>query len=90
MRVDELIWDDWNEQHIAEHGVTADEVEEACQTKPIQARRTRDDKYAVFGTTCGGRHLTVILAPRGKNSYYVVTARDMDARERATFKKAGK
>ncbi|WP_329413587.1 hypothetical protein OG802_24220 [Streptomyces sp. NBC_00704] len=90
MRVDELIWDDWNEQHIAEHNVTPDEVEEACQTKPIQARRTRDDKYAVFGTTDSGRYLTVILSSRGRNSYYVVTARDMDVRERATYRKAGK
>ncbi|MFF4210883.1 hypothetical protein ACFYZE_16290 [Streptomyces sp. NPDC001796] len=90
MRVDELIWDDWNEQHIAGHSVTADEVEEACQTKPLQARRVRDDKYAVLGITHSGRYLIVILAPRGRNSYYVVTARDMDARERATFRKAGK
>ena len=30
MRIDELLWDDWNIEHIAGHGVEPDEVEEAC------------------------------------------------------------
>ncbi|MGW5773411.1 BrnT family toxin [Streptomyces longwoodensis] len=85
MRVDELIWDDWNEEHIAKHGVSPEEVEEACQTKPIKARLVRDDTYALLGVTESGRYLTVFLAPRGKNTYYVVTARDMDNRERKSF-----
>ncbi|TXS40182.1 BrnT family toxin [Streptomyces sp. uw30] len=85
MRVDELIWDDWNEEHIAKHGVSPEEVEDACQTKPVRARLVRDDTYALLGVTNGGRHLAVFLARRGKNIYYVVTARDMDVRERKSF-----
>ncbi|MCQ1576676.1 BrnT family toxin [Streptomyces parvus] len=85
MRVDELIWDDWNEEHIAKHGVSPGEVEEACQTKPVKAYRTRNDTYALLGTTDSGRHLCVFLAPRGKGVFYVVTARDMHPRERRSF-----
>ncbi len=85
VRVDELIWNDWNEEHIAKHGVSPDEVEEACQTKPIRARLVRNETYALLGVTNSGRHLAVFLAPRGKNTYYVVTARDMDPRERQRF-----
>ncbi|MEU6282091.1 BrnT family toxin [Streptomyces sp. NPDC047028] len=85
MRVDELIWDDRNEEHIAKHGVSPDEVEEACQTKPLRVRLVRDDTYALLGVTDGGRHLAVFLAPRGNNSFYVVTAREMDVRERKSF-----
>lgn len=29
MRIDELVWDDWNEDHISRHGVRPEEVEEA-------------------------------------------------------------
>jgi len=25
-----LLWDDWNEEHIARHGVEREEVEEVC------------------------------------------------------------
>ena len=29
LRIDELVWDDWNEEHIARHGVRPEEVKEA-------------------------------------------------------------
>jgi len=31
MRIEELEWDEWNVQHIAEHGVEPWEVEEVCE-----------------------------------------------------------
>ncbi|GLX10676.1 hypothetical protein Misp03_76020 [Microbispora sp. NBRC 16548] len=79
------MWDDWNEEHIAGHGVSSMEVEEVVFTHPLRARRMRDDKFAVYGQTDAGRYLTVIVAPRPNNAYYVVTARDMNNNERKQY-----
>jgi hypothetical protein len=45
VRVEEVIWDDWNESHIARHRVTAEEVEEVlyqgrCTPSVVATRRT--------------------------------------------------
>jgi hypothetical protein len=34
LRLDELLWDEWNEDHIARHGLEADEVEDAVFERP--------------------------------------------------------
>ena len=30
LTISELLWDDWNEAHIARHHITPEEVEEIC------------------------------------------------------------
>ena len=32
--INALIWDEWNKEHIARHGVTPEEVEEVCHRNP--------------------------------------------------------
>jgi len=34
----ELLWTDWNIEHIARHNVSPDEVEEVCYSNPFVAR----------------------------------------------------
>lgn len=72
-----LIWDDWNEQHIARHHVTIEEVEDVCVGEYWMLRAKGRDKRAVYGQTSGGRYLLVVIAHRGTGLYYPVTARDM-------------
>ena len=79
-----IAWDERSIEHIARHGVTQDEVDEAVSASPF-ITRARDDTYRVIGQTVSGRYLTIILAPRGSGTYYVVTARDSDARERRIY-----
>lgn len=86
MLIKNLIWDEWNIEHIARHNVKPEEVEQTCKGKHL-IRRGRRDTYTVTGQTKDGRYLTIILAPRGKGSFYPVTARDSDNEERKLFKR---
>ncbi len=87
LHVEDLIWDDRNRDHIAEHGVSDVEVEEVCYSDPY-VRRARNNALAVYGQTENGRYLLVILGRRGKGVYYPVSARDMTDGERRTFRRA--
>jgi uncharacterized DUF497 family protein len=86
MPVGKLIWDDENEEHIARHQVTRDEVEEAFYSRSAQMYRSRDQSYRLISQTYGGRYLTVIVARRPGGAWYVVTARDADALERRSHR----
>jgi len=83
-RVRELLWDDWNEEHIDRHHVTRSEVEDVWFANPWGLRgknRTR----TVYGQTSEGRYLLVILGDRGTGLYYPITARDMTQSERRRY-----
>lgn len=80
----ELIWDTWNEDHIARHGVEPEEVEEAVRNDPYVTRQ-RNKTYGLICRTDDGRLLMVILAPQGGDIYFVVTARDANREERRLY-----
>ncbi len=80
MRIEELVWDEWNEEHITRHGVTTDEAEEVA-TGHSFITRAREGRYRVIGQTAAGRFLTVYVAPRQRGRFYVVTARDATPNE---------
>lgn len=86
VRILDLAWDERNEEHIARHGVTREEVEDAVRNKPF-VTRARDGTYRVIGQTLGGRYLTVIVAPRVDGPFYVVTARDAEPGERRGYRR---
>lgn len=78
--VNELIWDDWNRNHIAEHNVSLEEVEEVChgEFRAIESYRKR---LQLIGKTKKGRELIIILSPEdrdlktyGSGVYYPITA----------------
>jgi len=82
----ELIWDDWNEEHIARHGVRRSEATEAVRSAP-SLTRARDGTYRVIGQTNAGRYLFVIVVPQPLEAYYVVTARDATRNERRNIRR---
>ena len=45
----------------------------------------KNNTYLIYGRTLAGRCLLVVLAPRPRNVFYPVTARDMTAKERRLF-----
>jgi hypothetical protein len=61
-----IIWDldddpDGNVQHIAEHGVTVEEVEEVLNDPRTRTGRSRrSGRPQCFGYTSTGKHITVI------------------------------
>jgi len=81
IKIEELIWDDWNIGHIAKHGVNIVEVEETCG-QPIKAFKSYQNRLIILGKTNNQRLLTIILVKQEKRIYYVVTARDMSRKER--------
>ncbi len=82
----ELLWNDWNIEHIARHNVSPHEVEEVCYSNPF-VTRARNKTLRSIGQTYSGRFLVIFLAPRGKGSYFVVTAREATEAERRRFYK---
>ncbi|HEV8683313.1 MAG TPA: BrnT family toxin [Actinomycetota bacterium] len=89
LRLDELLWDEDNEEHIARHGVRPEEVEEVVFDRAslfLRTRREEVQRYLVLGLTEAGRALFVVLEPLGQTRAYVVSARDMTDGERRRFK----
>ncbi len=92
MRITELVWDEWNVEHISAHGVKPEEVEEACGDPDhwvIRDRVTRYGlaRYRLYGQTEGGRYLFVVLDREDDDAFYVVTAREMTDAEKSRFRK---
>jgi len=85
VRVSQLIWDDWNINHIKKHNVKSSEVEKTLsfKTKTLKSYKGR---FLVLGR-CGERLLTIVIAQEKNNKYYVVTARDMSKKERRYYGK---
>lgn len=72
-----ITWTEESEDHIAEHAVTPDEVEQIVFTRPRYERRSRNETIECFGQTDAGRYLLVVLADSLDGGTGIVTARDM-------------
>lgn len=81
----ELVWDEWNIEHIAKHDVTKDEVEEIF-ARAVRAKESYSGRLMVFGNTKTKRLLAVVLE-KVDNGYYVLSARSASRKERKDLKK---
>jgi uncharacterized DUF497 family protein len=84
MPILELLWDDWNVEHIARHHVTPEEVENLCFNQYWELN-AGGGKRALYGQTSGGRYLLVIGVHRGGGLFYPISARDMARTERRRY-----
>jgi uncharacterized DUF497 family protein len=92
MHIDYLVWDDWNVEHIAGHGITVAEVEWVCHAGQSLVRRAGVTRYGlmrhhVYGQTTGGRYLFIVLDHETPGVFYTVTARDMTEREKQLLRR---
>jgi len=90
VRIHEFVWPEDRIDHIARHGVTHKEVEEACFGRPLVQRAKSEGEnpvYYVLGQTDAGRYLfsVVIRFPDGKG--YPVTARPMTDKEERRYRR---
>ncbi|MFD4429245.1 hypothetical protein [Nocardia sp. NPDC058497] len=85
----EIHWTDESEAHIAAHGVTPSEVEQAT-LRPRYLQPGRDETTLLFGRTTAGRYLFVVLAEAVDGRSYIVTAYDMTPNQRKVFNKNAK
>ena len=79
-----IIWDSFNVNHIKKHKVTPDEVEEACSSKYV-AFKTHNKRIVLVGKTKKSRSISVILAPKGKDTWYPITARPASKKEKKKY-----
>jgi len=84
--VEELLWDDWNVEHIAQHDVTPDEVEKSLADEHAIYLKAKHGRIMVLGKA-GNRLITTVLSEQGSEGvFYVITARDMAKKERAFYR----
>jgi uncharacterized DUF497 family protein len=66
MRIDQVLWDladdpDGNIQHIAEHGVTVEEVHEVLDAAEEVIASHSSGRPIAFGHTSTGKHIAVVF-----------------------------
>ncbi len=92
MFIDDFIWlPDIVEKLAVKHRVTQEEVEEVFFNRPgyrfvESGHRRGEDVYAASGQTDAGRYLIVFfIQKRDSRAALIVTARDMDEKERRRY-----
>ena len=66
MRISRVLWDldddpEGNVQHIAEHGLTVDEVEDVLYAAEEVVASQSSGRSITFGETCTGKQIAVVL-----------------------------
>lgn len=82
-------WDDANIEHIAEHGLEPEDVEEVFlnPTLPAAAYNVPGEKrFALLGTTDAGRILYVVYTKRS-GQVRIATARDANKSEKRRYRR---
>jgi uncharacterized DUF497 family protein len=91
MRIDSIIWLpniidklDWK------HNVATEEVEEIFYSNPVYRKVQKghvpgEDLYASCGQTNSGRYLIIFFIYKPSHKALIISARDMDKRERRRY-----
>jgi hypothetical protein len=94
MYIDDFIWlPDVVEKLAVKHSVTQDEVEEVFFDRPRyrfveSGHRPGEDVYSAMGQTDAGRYLVAFFIHKSANTALILSARDMDKKERRYYERA--
>ena len=88
MKIERILWDKNAVDHIYNHSVSPEEVEDVLfnDVNPPLIMRGKEGKYLAYGKTSGGRLLLVVWAFKNRKTK-IVTARDMTKKEKQLYKK---
>jgi uncharacterized DUF497 family protein len=89
MRIHEFVWPQERIDHIAQHGVMPDEVEDACFGDALVQRAKSEGAnpvYYVLGQTRAGRYLFCVVIQFPDGMGYPVTARPMTDKEQRRYR----
>ena len=76
-------WNEWNLDHVAEHGVSPEEAEWVVKhAGPPYPERRDEDKWRVAGRGRGGRWLQVVFVFDPDDTVYVIHARPLRDHEK--------
>lgn len=93
MDIRRCLWSEHVVDKIArKHHLFTEEVEAALSSRPrirrIERGRLRgEDVYVAYGRTEAGRYLTVFFIYKQSGDAVILSARDMDEKERATYRR---
>ncbi len=93
MNIDDFIWlPDIVDKLAVKHHVTQEEVEEVFFDRPKYrfveyGRRSGEDVYSAIGQTDAGRYLIVFFIHKSGNRALILSARDMDQKERKRYER---
>ena len=90
MEIRSFLWNEGTIDHIAHHRVAPEEIEEVAFDGSPYSRKGRQGRRYLYGKTLGGRYLFVVYVLVARGSAQVITARDMDEKERRLYLKRGK
>ena len=91
MQIHEVIWrSQFVEKIASKHDVKTTEVEEALANRPrfrrvSKGNRIGEDVYSATGQTDAGRYLIVYFILKPYHRALVISARDMDRKERRIY-----
>lgn len=80
-----LIWNEWNIEHIARHGVSIEEAGEVCNGRFVVLLGYAE-RFVIVGKTLAERMLSLAIAPRYDERYYAVTARPSSRKGRREYR----
>jgi len=80
IKIRELIWDEYNIDHIKKHNVTVREAKEAIKNF-IGHKTGKKGRYIAMGRS-GTRLISLIVRRISSGAYYLVSARDSSRKER--------
>ena len=91
MQINEVIWrSQFIEKIASKHGVKTTEVEEVFSNRPhfrfaSKGKRPGENVYSAKGQTDAGRYLIVFFILKPHHQALVISARDMDNKERRYY-----
>lgn len=87
-----VITDEIDEKIERKHHVSSVEVDEmffSSSERPL-VRKSYQGRYVAFGCTLAGRYLTVVFTWISKDTVKVITARDMEEKEKQYYRRRKK
>jgi len=91
LQIDDVLWlPQFVDKLERKHRVTTEEVEEVLLKRPRfrfinKGQRPGEDVYSASGQTDAGRYLIIYFILKPRNRALVVSARDMDGKERRRY-----
>lgn len=88
MKIERISWDQETVNHISNHSVSPEEVEELLfnDVDPPLIMRGKEGRYLAYGKTNGGRFLLVAWVAKYRKTK-IITARDMSKNEKQLYKR---
>lgn len=90
MTIKEFIWPEDRIEHIAQHGVLPEEVEDVCFGRSFVQRLKSEGEnpvYYVLGQTEQGRYLFCVIIRFPDDKGYPVSARPMTTKEKRRYRR---